>query len=86
MDKIISGWNIENSNFTFANILIELASYAVYKSRIIYYDTKKSIPISTLFVSEIKKIGEIITMSKQKRRVKVDKQNLNNCKVYWNII
>ena len=41
LEKIISGWNIDNSNFTFVNILIELASFSVYKSRIIYYDTQK---------------------------------------------
>ena len=41
LDKIIFGWNIENANYTFANILIELASYSVYKSHIIDYDTKK---------------------------------------------
>ena len=40
LEKIISGWNIVDSNFAFVNILIELASFSVYKSRIIYYDTK----------------------------------------------
>ena len=40
LDKIIFGWNIDNANYTFANILIELASYSVYKSRIICNDTK----------------------------------------------
>ena len=55
LDKIIFGWNIENVKYTFANILIELASYSVYKSRIIYYDTKNSLPISIFFVLEIKK-------------------------------
>ena len=41
LKKIIYGWNIHNSKFNFVNVFIELASYAVYKSRIIH-DTKKS--------------------------------------------
>ena len=80
-------WSIDNSNFTFVNILVELASFSVYKSRMMYYDTKNSIPISIYFMLEIKKkIEEIITMSKKILRVKVNKQDLNNCKVFWNII
>ena len=39
--KIISGGNIDDSNFTFANILINLASYSVYKFRINYYHSKE---------------------------------------------
>ena len=30
---IISGWNIDNSKFTFANVLIDLACCAVYKAK-----------------------------------------------------
>ena len=63
--KDCSGWNIDNSNFTFVNILIELVSFCVYKSRIIYYDTKNAIPIPILFMLEMKKIEEIITVSKK---------------------
>ena len=87
MEKIISRWNIDNSNFTFVNISIELASFSVYKPCIIYYNTKnKSTPVSNLFILEIKKIEEIITVSKKTLRVKVNKQDLDNCKVFWNII
>ena len=84
IEKIICGWNIHNSTFTFANILIELASFAVYKSRIIYNDTNKITPISILFMLEITKIDEIISNSKRKLRVKVEKQDLDYCKIYWN--
>ena len=85
MEKIICGWNSPNAKFNFANILIELASYAVYKSRIIYYDTKKIIPISILFMFEIKKIDEIITNSKRHISIKIKQQDIEHCKVYWNI-
>ena len=86
LEKIISGWNIDNSNFTFVNILIELASFSVYKYRIIYYDTKNQHQFQFCSFLEIKKIEEIITMSKKILRVKVNKQDLDNCKVFWNII
>ena len=65
-------------NFTFANILIGLASYHVYKSRTINSNIN--------YVCVKKKSEEIIAMSKQKRGVKVGEQDLHNYKVYWNII
>ena len=41
LEKIICGWNSHHSKSNFVNVLIELAYYAVYKSRIIYFETKK---------------------------------------------
>ena len=85
LDKIICGWNIEKHEYNFANILIELASFAIYKSELIYNDTNKVTPIIVLFTLEIKKLDEIISNSTRKLRVNVDEQKLYNCKVYWNI-
>ena len=65
LDKIICGWNIDNKDYTFANILIDLAAFAIYKSKMIYNETNKSNSISVLFMIEIKKLDEIIQNSKK---------------------
>ena len=85
LEKVICGWNIQNSDFYFANKLIEIATFAVYKSRLIFYDTKKVIPISILFMYEIKKIDQIISFSNRRVKVTIEKKDLENCKIYWNI-
>ena len=82
-DKIIFGWNIEIANNTFANILIELASYSAYsKSHVIYYDTKNITNLNFVCArnKNKKKTEEIIKKSKKKLGVKLNKEDLNNCK------
>ena len=65
MAKIISGWKILSSNFTFVNILIKLASYSVYKSRKIYYDTESNTYFNFVYVRNKKK-----KKKKKKKRLK----------------
>ena len=50
LDEIVLGGNIRDSSFSCINILIELSSYAVCKSRLIYYKTNNAKPISILFM------------------------------------
>ena len=71
-DMIIWGWNIKKCKCFWCT------------NHVIYYDTKKTSPNLILCMSELEKvkIKEIITMSKQTRSVRVNKQNLNKCEYF----
>ena len=53
LKHIIGGWNIEMKEYCFINILIEVASFTIYKLKMIYTQTNKIIPNTVLFMQEI---------------------------------
>lgn len=85
LDKIICGWNIDKKKYTFANILIEIASFAIYKSKMIFNETNKLNSVNVIFMIELKKLDEIIQNSQKATNVEIDKKHLQDCKVYWNV-
>ena len=85
LEYIICGWNIDRKEYTFANILIDLASFAIYKSKVIFNETNKLDSINVLFMIEIKKLDEIFQNSKKICKVKIDQKHLHDCKIYWNV-
>ena len=86
LKHIIGGWNIENKEYYIINILIEIASFTIYKSKMIYNQTNKAIPNTLLFIQDIKKLDQILSASKMKTYLKVNNEDLNSCKIFWNII
>ena len=82
---IVCGWNIDRSEFDFVNILIELASFAVYKSKMIYNQTQKNVPNIVLFTQEFKKLDDILSNTKMKTKYQISKKELHEFKVYWSI-
>ena len=82
---IICGWNISDKNFKFANVLIQLASFAIYKSKMIYNVTKKIIPIKILFKMEIKHLDEITSNCTRISKKIISKDKLSHCKIFWNV-
>jgi hypothetical protein len=86
LDKIICGWHIQDRDYNLANLLIILASFSIYKTRMIYNETKKFVPISSLFILEMKKIDQIISKTTKKLRICIDPEKWLSCKTYWNII
>ncbi len=83
--KIICGWNIDSSIYDFVNVLIQLATFAIYKSKMIYNETKKYVLPKIHFMHEINNLYEMIDNSSRKIKQKVDLNDLYNCKIYWNI-
>ena len=86
LKHVIGGWNIENKEYYFINILIEIASFAIYKSKMIYNQTNKNMPNTLLFIQELKKLDEISSKAKLKPNFKINKKDLETCKIFWNII
>ena len=86
LKHIIGGWNIENKEYHFINTMIDIASFTIYKSKMIYNQTNKNIPCSLLFIQEIKKLDEILSYAKSKPYIKVNQKDLDTCKIFWNII
>ena len=76
LNKIILGWNIDDKYFTMTNILIELAAFAIYKSKMIYSDTNKLTPIEIIFITEIKKLDDVINKSSKKHKVYINKKTM----------
>ena len=83
---IICGWDIDSTQKQLANILIIYACFSIYKSRIIHNDSGRIIPIQILFTEEIKRIDQILSNSKRKLRIPIDKDKWNYCKVFWNVV
>ena len=87
LEKIICGWNLENNKYDVVNVLIILASFAVYKARLIYSDTKQFIPIFNLFKIEIKRLDETFTNTKKKQNCSIIKsREWIDLKIHLNII
>ena len=86
LKKIICGWHVGDQDYDLANLLIILASFSVYKARIIYNDTQKFTPISNLFHFELKKIDQILSNTKRKPKIYVDPDKWMHCKTFWNIL
>ena len=82
---IVCGFNIDKSEFDFVNIIIELISFAIYKSKMIYNQTRKITPSNLLFSHEIAKLYDILSNTKVKTKYKMMINELQEFKTYWNI-
>jgi hypothetical protein len=85
LDKIICGWYVDKSKYNIANIVIILAAFSVYKSRIIYSQTNKQTHIESLFICEMKRIDQIMSHSTKRPRIKIDPKMWYDTKVHFNI-
>ena len=86
LKQIIGGWKIEIKEYYFINILLEISSFTIYKSKMIYNQTNKSIPNTKLFIQEIKKLDDILSATKPKPYFKINKKDLDTCEIFWNVI
>ena len=85
LEQIICGYDIENKDKHLLNALIIIACFSIYKSRLIYRDTGKFVPISIYFTQELKRIQQTIFQSKKKKRILMNQNKWSKCKVFWNI-
>ena len=84
---VIIGWNIHESKYNIANIILILACYSIYKFKMIYQETKKDVPIFLLFRTEIKKLNVLISNSKKRQNISItETKEWDNLKTYLNII
>ena len=86
LHNIIYGWNIENLNFEIENILIIIASFSVYKAKMIFNETKQFTPITLFFKLEIKKLDELFLNIRKRTKYSVtNTAQWKDLKVYLNL-
>lgn len=86
LQNIIYGWNIEKLDFEIENLLIIIASFSVYKAKMIHNETKKFTPITLLFKFEIQKLDELFSNIRKRLKYSVvNTTRWNDLKVYLNI-
>ena len=87
LESIIYGWNMDQSSYDFANLLLIIASYSVYTAKIRYSETLIFTPIWLIFYFHIKKLNTIFkNLKKTPTLIIENRTEWNDLRTYLNIV
>ena len=87
LEDVIYGWDLDQSNRNFANLLLMIASYSVYTVKIRYSETKVFSPILLTFKFYIQKLDKIFqNTNKIPKLVLENRMKWDDLKIHLNIM